>query len=59
MDFEERIQRLTERHEALTQSLELTRLQQAEDAENIRQLAKIAVTALDSIRALERIAESH
>jgi prophage maintenance system killer protein len=51
MTIDERLDRLTERHEALTQSMELTRIQQAEDAENIRKLVRIAEITFDSIRA--------
>ena len=49
MNFEERIDRLTERHEALAESVELMGQQLgqvigalAQDAENIRSLARIA-----------------
>jgi hypothetical protein len=66
LTIDERLDRLTERHEALTQSLELTRLQQAEDAQNIRQLARIAATTSESVTklansigALLHISESH
>ena len=50
MTFEERLERLTERHEALTQSVELLLKQSREHAE------QIAVDA-ENIRALARIAE--
>jgi hypothetical protein len=66
MTIDERIERLTERHEALGQYVELLALegarhdrQIAELAESVKRLAVIAETALDSINALARIAESH
>jgi hypothetical protein len=49
MTIDERLDRLTERHEALTQSVELLAIETrelktaiAQDAENIRALARIA-----------------
>jgi archaellum component FlaC len=49
MTTDERLERLTERHEALTQSVELLAIETrelkeaiAQDAENIRALARIA-----------------
>ena len=59
MDFEQRIERLTERHEALAQSVELMRAAAEQDAQNIRSLANIAADALDSIKRLERVATAH
>jgi hypothetical protein len=66
MNFEERIEALTARHEALAQSLEVIGHMQFENEkaiakteENINALAKIAGTALDSIKRLERIAVAH
>jgi len=52
MTVDERIDRLTERHEALTMSLELA-------SAEIQQLKGIAEITLDSIKRLERIAYSH
>jgi hypothetical protein len=59
MTFEERIDRLTGRHEALTQTVELLAIETRElrvaisqNTENIRQDA-------ENIRALARIAEIH
>jgi phage shock protein A len=62
--------RLTERHEALAEAVELfhhdvqtfrTRTEEAleKDASNIRSLAGIAREALASIQSLERIATAH
>jgi hypothetical protein len=66
MTFEERIDRLTERHEALSQSLELMyrdlqeqRLRSEKDGEPIHILAGIAKDTLDSIKRLESIAVAH
>ena len=52
MNFEERIDRLTERHEALTQSVELILNAQSK---NEILLAEV----IDSIQRLERIAYAH
>lgn len=41
-NIDERLDRLTERHEALSQTVELLAAQIAQDAENIRALAGIA-----------------
>jgi hypothetical protein len=66
MTFEERIDRLTERHEALSQALELMyrdlqeqRLRSEKDGEHIHILAGIAKDTLDSIKRLESIAVAH
>ena len=42
MTIDERLEKLTERHEALTQTVELMALLQKQDGENIRALARIA-----------------
>ena len=42
MTIDERLEKLTERHEALTQTVELMALLQKQDSENIRALARIA-----------------
>ena len=52
MNIDERLERLAERHEALTQSVEIL-------TADIQTLQGIAETGLDSIRRLERIALSH
>jgi hypothetical protein len=73
MTFEERMDRLAERHEALAQSVEMLHRDILDlkvtvagitavvekDGENIRALAGIAEVALDSIRRLESIAAAH
>jgi hypothetical protein len=56
MTIEERLERLTERHEALTQSIELMH----RDFESrFGQIAQTFETCLDSIKRLERIAVAH
>lgn len=42
MTIDERLERLTERHEALSQSVEMLLVAVREDSENIRALARIA-----------------
>jgi hypothetical protein len=42
MTIDERLEKLRERHEALTQTVELMALMQKQDGENIRALARIA-----------------
>ncbi|MGA3075246.1 MAG: hypothetical protein ABSG56_16280 [Bryobacteraceae bacterium] len=63
MTIDERLDRLTERHEALTQTIELLTHDVSElratvevDAQNIRALAASQADA-ENIRALARIAE--
>jgi len=66
MTIDERLEALTERHEALTMNLELThheiqdlKAASIKDGENIRALAGIAEMSLDSIKRLEKIAGAH
>jgi methyl-accepting chemotaxis protein len=73
MTIDERIEKLTERHEALGQYVELLAHESARHDrqiaeltssvnamnDSVKRLAAIAETALDSINALARIAESH
>jgi hypothetical protein len=59
MTFEERIERLTERHEALTQSVELLHAESVEHTKQIELLLATATRDGESIRALVRIAEMH
>jgi hypothetical protein len=66
MTIDERLDRLTERHEALTQSLELLHLDVQglraaieADAQNIRALIAASQADGENIRALARIAEIH
>ena len=66
MSFEEGIERLKERHEALTQSVELLLISQRETAslvrantENIGKLVEVSNRDAIDIAALVRIAEIH
>jgi hypothetical protein len=66
MTFEERIERLTERHEALAQSVELmlaeAKEQRAKAEEQTKQIELLFATATkdgEHIRALVRLAEIH
>ena len=52
MTIDERLDRLTERHEALTQSVELL-------ATETRELKTVIAQDTENIRALARIAENH
>jgi hypothetical protein len=57
MTIDERLDRLTERHEALTQSVELVLTAQRQDSEDIRALARTAQQDGENIRALGRAVE--
>ncbi|MBV9404533.1 MAG: hypothetical protein JO211_04260 [Acidobacteriaceae bacterium] len=66
MTIDERLERLTERHEALTQSVEMMNHQIGElvakskqDTETIRQLVRAVEQDGENIRGLARIAEIH
>lgn len=59
MTIDERIERLTERHEALAQSVELLPAVTRENTESIRKLAEVTNQDAENIRALARIAEAH
>jgi hypothetical protein len=70
MNIDERLDRLTERHEALTQSVELLAIEGRELRERISSLASSIASSINSltsaiaqdsenIRALARIAEIH
>jgi len=59
MTIDERIERLTERHEALAQSVELLLVATRENTENIRGLVEATNQDAENIRALARIAEAH
>jgi hypothetical protein len=52
-------QRSQERHEALTQTVELLTNDVQQDAENIRALARNSQIFHDSIKALENVAAAH
>ena len=59
MTFEQRIERLTERHEALTQSVELLHGESIEHTKQIEALLATATKDGEHIRALVRLAEIH
>jgi hypothetical protein len=59
MTVDERIEALTERHEALTQTVEHLAIESAKHDRQIGELARIAMTAHESINSLLRIVESH
>jgi hypothetical protein len=66
MNIDERLERLTERHEALSQSVEMllastreTAIAAKENTENIRKLVEVTNRDAEAIHALVRIAESH
>jgi hypothetical protein len=66
MTFEERIERLTERHKALTLFLEHLAIESDKhtkqleiDGQFIRELTRTAETAHEGISALRRISKSH
>src|SRR5580658_844902 len=59
MNFDERIERLTERHEALTQSVELLVIEAKATSDNIRKLVEMSNRDAIDIQALVRIAERH
>jgi len=59
MTIDERIERLTERHEALTQGVELLLVATRENTESIRKLVDVTNIDAEDIRALARIAEIH
>ena len=63
MTIDERLERLTERHEALTQSVELLQVMQRDNEERwekrFGQVTHNFETVLDSIKRLENIAAAH
>jgi hypothetical protein len=59
MNIDERLEKLTERHEALAQSMELHRHDMLQVGEQIRSLVRTAEIDGENIRALARIAEIH
>ena len=66
MTIDERLDRLTERHEALTQSVELLlvetrelRAGQEKNGEHIRTITRAIELDAENFRALARIAENH
>ena len=59
MTIDERLDRLTERHEALAQTMELIAAAQIKNDERFGQVARNFEIVLDSIKRLERIAVAH
>jgi hypothetical protein len=59
MTIDERLEKLTERHEALTQSVELMIAEGRETSSRISGLERLAQQDGENIRALARIAEIH
>jgi hypothetical protein len=66
MNIDERIERLTERHEALAESLELMRAEGQQNTAHIRALATIAeqnevraAEMMQAIASLARTVEAH
>ena len=59
MTIDERLERLAERHEALTQSLEVLHHEVQAQGMNIAQLLESSRQDGENIRALARIAEIH
>jgi archaellum component FlaC len=59
MTIDERLDRLTERHEALTQTVELITAAQMKTDERLGQVTRTFEIVLDSIKRLEHIAEAH
>lgn len=59
MNIDERLERLTERHEALAQSLELMVAEGKAQSTRIAALERLAQQDGENIRALARIAEIH
>lgn len=59
MNFEEKLNKLIERHEALTLTVELLTQDIKETSSNIAQLYKNSLILHDSIKSLENIALAH
>jgi len=59
MTIDERLERLTERHEALTQAVELIAAMQLANDKQIAELLAASKQDGENIRALARIAEIH
>ena len=59
MTTDERLDRLTERHEALAQSVEMLQSSIREQGVNIDKILQIVLQDVENIRALARIAETH
>jgi hypothetical protein len=59
MTIDERLEKLTERHDALTQSVELLRIAQQETEKRFKQVAELFAQTDSFINDLARIAKSH
>jgi hypothetical protein len=59
MTIDERIEKLTERHEALTQTVEIVAGMQHENERKIGLLTTLMAQTHEDIAALARIAEAH
>jgi hypothetical protein len=59
MTIDERLEKLTERHEALTQSVELLRIAQEETDRRFKRVADLFTQTDGFINDLARIAKSH
>ncbi len=59
MTIDERLEKLTERHEALTQSVELLRMAQEETDRRFKKIADLFTQTDGFINDLARIAKSH
>jgi predicted AAA+ superfamily ATPase len=59
MNFDERLDKLAERHEALTQTVELIAAMQRDLTRDVHQLNVAVRQDAENIRALARIAEIH
>lgn len=59
MTIDERLDRLTDRHEALAQSVELLLVAVRETSDSVRKLVDVTNRDAEDIRTLARIAESH
>ena len=59
MTIDQRLEKLTERHESLAQSLEIVAGMQRENEKSIAQLTTLMGQSLQSINQLARIAEAH
>ncbi len=59
MTIDERLEKLTERHEALTQSVELLRIAQEETDRRFKRVAELFTQTDGFINDLARIAKTH
>jgi len=59
MDMDERLEKLVERHEALSQTVEIIATMQRENEKRFDQVTHNFEIVLDSIKRLEIIATSH